>query len=113
MKTIPQNLRNALALLLLMAASPALHADTYTNPDSGLVLQYTISNGEATVTGGTVPSDGKLVIPETLGGVTVVTIGESAFNSNPHVKEVSAKSVTRVEKYAFSLSQTVTTIHLP
>ena len=112
MKTIPPNLRATLALLLLAAASPALRAET----DTATGLTYTIADGQAKVTGITdesLPTDGKLTIPETLGGAPVTAIGDSAFSQQAIIKELSASSVKQIGSNAFNNLDTLTTVSLP
>ena len=89
--------------------------------DSATGLTYTIANNEATVTGITddrLPADGKLVIPETLGGAAVTTIGESAFAGtlqapNTALLELDAPSVKQIKKTAFYQCVSLASISLP
>ena len=65
-------------LVLVLVMLPAM-AWAETDPVTGLA--YTVTEGKATITGFTMPDsfDGNLVIPSTLGGATVTSIGEKAF----------------------------------
>ena len=97
----------------LLAATPASAQE---QTDSATGLTYTLANNEATVTGITsdrLPADGKLVIPETLGGKPVTKIGEDAFKGDPALKEFSASSVKRVGAYAFYDCDALTSFSLP
>ena len=66
------HIHTSILSLALLSLALVAQAETYTDEATGLMLQYTVSNGEATVTGGTVPTGednphkGKLVIPLTL-----------------------------------------------
>lgn len=110
-------------VLAILAATIGLQAETFTHPDTGLVLRYTVSGGEATVTGGTVPSEegdphkGQLVIPRTLGGYPVTTIDEGAFSGfreqSPVVISVEAVSVRTLKKYVFNERYELSSVSLP
>ena len=87
----------ALALLLAVSfAAPsgarALSADGF---------EYTVSDGVATVTGCTSTCPTTLVIPATLGGYSVTTIGNSAFRDNALTTVTIGSSVTSIGDYAF------------
>lgn len=91
--------------LSFVLAAATVTAQTQTDSTTGLT--YTIANNEATVTGivdSSLPADGKLTIPKTLGGIPVTAIGNSAFHSNKTIKELSAVSVLQVGSNAFAVS---------
>ena len=109
MKANRTTLRRPYVLLSLLLLAAATIATAQEQTDSTTGLTYTIANGEATVTGitsGSLPTEGKLVIPETLGGVPVTSIGESAFAGtfsapNTAILEIKAPSVQTVSDRAF------------
>jgi hypothetical protein len=95
----------ALALLLAVSfAAPsgarALSADGF---------EYTLTGSDATVTGCTSTCPTTLVIPSTLGGYSVTTIGDSAFDGNSLTSVTIPNSVTSIGAYAF-LSNALTTV---
>jgi len=65
-------------------------------------LVYTITNGEATITDIDSALSGAVTIPETMGGVPVVAIGEKAFNGGTAVTSVALPSTVKtIGAYAF------------
>ena len=98
----------ALALLLAVSfAAPsgarALSADGF---------EYTATGGVATVTGCTGTCPATLVIPDTLGGFTVTSIGDDAFYNNQLTTLTIPSSVTSIGYGAFSSNQ-LTTLTIP
>ncbi|MCR5352712.1 MAG: leucine-rich repeat domain-containing protein, partial [Clostridiales bacterium] len=76
-------------------------------------LTYTVANGEATVTGfETDKSVDILVIPATLGGAPVTTIGENAFKNSNVLQITLPDSVTSIEANAFK-SSNLESINIP
>lgn len=75
-------------------------------------FEYTIEAGEAIITG-YVGKEEHVVIPAEIDGAPVTVIGEEAFSSCIHLKEiVIPDSVTTIEKWAFE-SSGLTTISIP
>ena len=68
----------------------------------GYTWEYTVANGEATVTG-VEPASGNATIPSALGGVPVRIIGANAFN-HKGIKVSIPFGVTRIESQAFYFS---------
>jgi hypothetical protein len=67
------------------------------------VWAYSVDGGNATITGYT-GSGGAVVIPDTLGGYSVTSIGASAFASKTRLTGVTIPgSVTSIGNYAFSM----------
>lgn len=112
---VSKALRATCAAALAVALVPAVPASAWADalPDAvrtGTVqagtwtLEYSVSEGEATITGYTAPaSAANLVIPESVeGGVPVTTIADSAFMDCDRLGEVViADTVTRVSSNAF------------
>ncbi len=70
--------------------------------DNSKKLTYTVSNGEATITGYDGELNGDLIIPETLGGYPVTAIGDSAFSyCDGLTSVVIPDSVTSISNLAF------------
>ena len=84
-------------------------ADTWTN-ENGVVWRYTISNGAASVGGGSfrIPAiprstQGDIVIPATLGGCPVTTIAQCAFQDCKSITSLEIPdSVTTIKQSAFA-----------
>lgn len=73
-------------------------------------LNFTISNGEATLTGAT-KSPVNLVVPSTVNGVPVTKIGEDAFYENKVIETVSVPSSVKVmEAEAFRYCENLTKV---
>lgn len=69
----------------VMTLAAVLGAARYTETVNGITWTYTISNGEASVGGYSSPAvspttSGSIVVPSTLGGRPVTSIGYSAFS---------------------------------
>lgn len=75
-------------------------------------FEYTEKDGEVVITG-YVGNEERVVIPAEIDGAPVTVIGEEAFSSCIHLKEVEIpNSVTTIEKWAFE-SSGLTTIAIP
>ena len=85
----------AVSITMLATGAPAraLEASGFT---------YTIDGGSATVTGCTGTCPTALVIPDTLGGYSVTTVGDGAFTSNRITSVTIPRTVTTIEDYAFA-----------
>lgn len=76
-------------------------------------FNYSVSGGEATVTGYVRKPTGALVIPDTLGGYPVTVIGEGAFQNCTGITKVTIpKGVMEIEEYAFA-NTGLTSIAIP
>ena len=98
----------ALALLLVVIFAAPSGARALS--DAG--FEYTVTDGAATVTGCTATCPVNLVIPGTLGGYSVTTIGHSAFFSIALTSVSIPNSVTSIGSYAFAASG-LTSLTLP
>ena len=96
-----------------LLASP--YAWAITDPDTGLV--YRVRNGEAWVQHGLVSENGRVVIPETLGGYPVIAIDypypSPGFYGNRQLKEIIAPSVIFIFEAAFLDASSLTSISMP
>ena len=109
-----------LALLAAVAVAIGARADTETV--GGITWTYTIfSNGEVSIGGGSsfstaVPksTSGQLIIPSTLGGKPVTSIGEYAFCDCSGLTDVKIpNSVTRIGHKAFDGCRGLTSVTIP
>ncbi len=65
---------------------------------------YTVTDGEATITGCDTSVSGEVIIPSTLGGFTVTAIGDSAFHNCTLITSITVPdTVTSIGAYAFSM----------
>ena len=77
-------------------------------------FKYTVANNEATITGTTSSTATSLIIPSTLGGYTVTSIGDSAFKGCTGLTNIKIpNSVTRIGGYAFYGCTGLTNIEIP
>jgi hypothetical protein len=74
---------------------------------------YTVSGGNATVTGYT-GAGGAIIIPSTLGGHETVAIGDNAFSNNTDLTSVTiSDNVTYIGYYAFYNCSSLISITIP
>lgn len=76
-------------------------------------LYYTVTDGEATITGAKEVPEGELVIPGSIGGYPVTAIGKRAFSWNRNIINVKiSEGVKTIGDGAFEHS-TIETVELP
>ncbi|MBE6982203.1 MAG: DUF2927 domain-containing protein [Ruminococcaceae bacterium] len=76
------------------------------------LLQYELVNGYAIITGYDGKAIGTLMIPQTLGGNTVVGIGENAFSGCAGLTEISLPStISSIESGAFSGCDSISVVN--
>ena len=98
------------ALALLLAVSFAAPSGARALSAGG--FEYTVTGGVATVTGCTGTCLTTLVIPGTLGGYSVTSIGDYAFPSNSLTTVTIPNSVTSIG-YAAYYTNALTTVTIP
>lgn len=112
MKITKKLLAVVLSALILVASLPvmAVSAEEFT-ADNG--LKYTVTDGKATVIGYEGEAT-EVVIPDTLGGATVTTIGAEAFQYNSVITSVTLpESLEVIKEEAFENCQGLTGIDIP
>ena len=88
-------------------------SQTFAVGGSGAGLTTSTSAGQVTVTGYT-GSGGQLVIPSTINGFSVITIGPNAFNGSSNLTSVTIPtSVTSIGANAFNGCTSLTSITIP
>ncbi|MCX5972798.1 MAG: leucine-rich repeat domain-containing protein [Chloroflexi bacterium] len=100
----------AVALTLLLAVSFAAPSGARALSDAG--FEYIGNDGAATVTGCTVTCPATLVIPDTLGGNSVTSIGNYAFYNNALTSVTIPNSVTTIGDFAFE-ANALTSVTIP
>jgi hypothetical protein len=81
--------------------------------NSGADLTYTVTGGEAQITG-YVGAGGAVVIPSTLGGYPVTSIGKNAFSAKSRITSFSLPdSLRSIGDEAFSICTGITRITIP
>lgn len=74
---------------------------------------YSVSNGEATITGFDKSISGEVIIPSTLGGYPVTKIGEYAFHNCDITNITIPYGVTGIGQYAFEWCTDLVSITIP
>ena len=100
----------AIVIGFMLFGSTTAFADT----DEATGLEYTVTNGEATITGYDFRRTENLNIPATLGGVNVVSVGNRAFKDCMAFTSVTIpESVTVIGEFAFYGCDKMEAITLP
>ena len=75
---------------------------------------YTVSNGNATITDVDASISGEIIIPSTLGGYPVTSIGERAFRECRSITSITIpEGVTSIGEYAFYKCEFLTSVTIP
>ena len=74
-------------------------------------LHYSVEDGEVTITGCDNSVSGEVVIPKTIEGYPVTTIGAWAFMQRIHITQIKLpNSVKTIEEHAFALCYNLTKV---
>ena len=97
-------------LICLIAGMLPIEADAATEG----YYTYSVSNGEATITGVSTSISGAITIPSTLGGYPVTSIGDDAFFGCSSLQSITiGDSVTHIREYAFRSCSSLTSVTIP
>ena len=100
-------------LLICVICCITTMADEWTDPDTGYTWSYTVSDNGATI-GSNSWAKGNLVIPATINGYSVTSIGHEAFRYCRGLTSVTiGNSVTTIGNYAFYNCSGLTSITIP
>ena len=84
------------------------------NNDTQSLFEYTVENGKATITGCNESISGELVVPSTLGGYPVTSIGDQAFYwCYSLTSVVIPEGVTSIGDEAFYWCESLTSVTIP
>ncbi len=101
----------AVAAAVALALAGTVQAETCVW--SGITWTYTVSGSNAEITDAS-PVSAYLVIPSTLNGKTVTSIGANAFSGDPNLQRVDIlAAVTSIGNSAFEECQSLKTVLLP
>ena len=101
---------NPVPLFLIIVTLPLLLGGCGDKPN----LYYEIEGDTVTITYGFKKPSGKLVIPATIEGKTVTSIGEQTFYNCTSLTGITIPdSVTSIGRYAFSSCRSLTSITIP
>lgn len=96
-----------LCMLFALATMPA-------SAETEGYYTYTVSNGEATITGADSSISSDITIPDTLGGYPVTSIGDSAFFDCENITSITIpNSVTSIGSGAFSYCLNLESVTIP
>ena len=100
-----------LSLVVVLATLPLTAVDAFAETDGDYT--YTVTNGEATVTG-YLGADTAVTVPSTLGGCPVTSIGNNAFQNNTTLTAVSfPDTLVSIGNYAFATCTALQSVVIP
>ncbi len=106
--------RCVMAIIVGLVVCCASSVSALTEVASGIEWTYEVSNDEASVEGIPSSTTGKVVIPSTLGGCKVTSIGDWAFEGRSGLTSVTIPSgVTRIGDWAFEYCRALTSVEIP
>ena len=83
-----------------------------TTPPVSATYTYTVSDNTVTITGYS-GNETKLILPDTIDGLPVVTVGREAFKNSALVEVVLPSSVKKIDWFAFYGSRDLTSVTIP
>ncbi|MGN0654845.1 MAG: leucine-rich repeat domain-containing protein [Oscillospiraceae bacterium] len=113
-KTSRKVLSVALALIMVLCCLPIAGVTFSASAEYEGYYYYSVENGEATITDCDTSISGDVVIPDTLGGYPVTSIGEKAFAGCTGLTSITiGNSVTSIGRFAFSDCAGLTSVTIP
>ena len=103
----------SLLLCLVMICSVFAGLNITASAATNGYYTYTVSNGEATITGVDQNITGKINVPSELGGYPVTSIGRSAFYFSKATSVTIPNSVTNIASYAFNECANLKSVTIP
>ncbi len=101
-----------MVLAMIATVCAVVNAWALTETVYDIKWNYTVENGEAMIQETSVSGD--IVIPDTLGGYPVTSIGDYAFSSCHELTSVTIpNSVTNIGEYAFAYCYNLASINIP
>ena len=110
-----------IAVLFVVGAAFCARGDTWADPETGIEWTYFVSNGEASLgsgfSSGTAVDEsttGEIIIPSSLGGCSVTSIGAYAFSGCTNLTSVTiSDGVTGIGEEAFYGCSGLTSVTIP
>lgn len=113
MKSNSLKLISAFIALIMIASCLPFNGFAFTEYEFG-DYKYTVDGSNATITYYSETAEGNVIIPSSISGYMVTTIGKSAFYACTGIdKVVIPESVTRIEDYAFAWCVALEGIEIP
>ncbi len=109
-KILKKTLASFLSLLLIVSALWC----GVTTMAAGEIFEYTVTNGEAEITGINGSIEGKVTFPSNIDGYPVTSIGDSAFENRSKITSIDIpEGVVSIGTFAFYGCTGITSINIP
>lgn len=103
-----------LAMMMLASSFAMLGTEAFAAPATEGIFTYVVEDGKAKITAVDESATGTIVLPATLGGYPVTTVGSNAFlGCRSFDKLVISENITKLERRAFSGCAGLTHVIVP